>query len=154
MKNCSLFLAILLVPFASCLRKKSVRPGVNDTFRDPNVKEFIEKFEIESREVFAKREEIVKQLGIKPGVTVADVGAGTAFSLDCLLTRSARMAKSWPSILPRTFLNTSTRSIEKPNARTCRLFCAQPTTPSCRRVQSTSLTSAIPIITLNFPLRP
>lgn len=58
-------------------QEKSVRPGVNDTFRDPNVKEFIEKFEIESREVFAKREEIAKVLGIKPGATIADIGAGT-----------------------------------------------------------------------------
>jgi len=33
-------------------QEKSVRPGVNDSFRDPKVSEFQEKFEIESRQVF------------------------------------------------------------------------------------------------------
>ncbi|MGV3485416.1 MAG: class I SAM-dependent methyltransferase [Planctomycetaceae bacterium] len=56
---------------------KSVRPGVNDSFLDPNVNEFVERFEIESREVFAKRKEIVERLKIEKGSTVADVGAGT-----------------------------------------------------------------------------
>ena len=58
-------------------QEKSVRPGINDTFRDPNVQEFVERFEIESREVFAKRKEIVATLKIKEGSTVADIGSGT-----------------------------------------------------------------------------
>jgi ubiquinone/menaquinone biosynthesis C-methylase UbiE len=72
-------LAVLsILPLAlSSGQEKSVRPGINDTFRDPNVKEFIEKFEIESREVFAKREEIARAIDIQPGMTVADIGAGT-----------------------------------------------------------------------------
>jgi len=56
---------------------KSVRPGINDTFRDPNVDEFIGKFEVESREVFLRRNEILAACEVKPGITVADVGAGT-----------------------------------------------------------------------------
>ena len=58
-------------------QEKSVRPGVNDSFRDPKVSEFQEKFEIESREVFSKRKEIVEGCKVAPGMTVADVGAGT-----------------------------------------------------------------------------
>jgi len=58
-------------------QEKSVRPGVNDSFRDPKVSEFQEKFEIESREVFAKRKEIVEECKVVPGMTVADIGAGT-----------------------------------------------------------------------------
>lgn len=58
-------------------QEQSVRPGINDNFRDPNPKEFVEKFEIESREVFAKRSEIVKLLKLKQADTVADIGAGT-----------------------------------------------------------------------------
>lgn len=61
----------------SSAQQQSVRPGINDNFRDPNPKEFVEKFEIESREVFAKRSEIVKLLKLKPTDTVADIGAGT-----------------------------------------------------------------------------
>ena len=56
-------------------QEKSVRPGVNDSFRDPKVSEFQEKFEIESREVFSKRKEIVEGCKVAPGMTVADIGA-------------------------------------------------------------------------------
>ena len=58
-------------------QEKSVRPGVNDTFRDPDPKAFTERFEIESREVFAKRKEILDAIKLNPTDIVADVGAGT-----------------------------------------------------------------------------
>jgi ubiquinone/menaquinone biosynthesis C-methylase UbiE len=58
-------------------QQQSVRPGINDAFRDPDVAEFVGKFETESREVFALRKEIVGACEVKPGQTVADVGAGT-----------------------------------------------------------------------------
>ena len=57
-------------------QEKSVRPGINDPFRDPDVEDFIGKFEIESREVFTRRAEIVAACAIQPGQTVADIGAG------------------------------------------------------------------------------
>ncbi len=58
-------------------QEKSVRPGINDSFRDPNVSEYVEKFEIESREVFSKRAEILEACKIAKGACVADIGAGT-----------------------------------------------------------------------------
>jgi intracellular sulfur oxidation DsrE/DsrF family protein/SAM-dependent methyltransferase len=58
-------------------QEKSVRPGINDSFRDPDVKEFLGRFEVESREVFTRRKEIVAACGIQAGQTVADIGAGT-----------------------------------------------------------------------------
>ena len=70
----------LLLASASTLaiaQEKSVRPGVNDTFREPDPKAFIERFEIESREVFAKRKEILAAIKLKPTDVVADIGAGT-----------------------------------------------------------------------------
>ncbi len=73
--TCVLIALINSLPLAA--QETSVRPGINDTFVNPSAKEFVEKFEIESREVFAKRAEIVKAIGIEMGMTVADVGAGT-----------------------------------------------------------------------------
>lgn len=52
-------------------------PKINEPFRRPDVKAFIKKFESDEREVFKRRTEIVASLGLKPGMTVADVGAGT-----------------------------------------------------------------------------
>ena len=56
---------------------QSVNPGINDSFRNPDVDEFVGRFEVESREVFSQRKEIVAACRIQPGQTVADIGAGT-----------------------------------------------------------------------------
>ncbi len=58
-------------------QERSVKPGINDSFRDPDVQEFQGRFEIESREVFHRRQEIVAACGIQSGMKVADIGAGT-----------------------------------------------------------------------------
>jgi len=55
-----------------------VDPKINDQFQDEaNVKRFIKSFEGHDREVAAKRDEIVAALRLKPGMAVADVGAGS-----------------------------------------------------------------------------
>jgi ubiquinone/menaquinone biosynthesis C-methylase UbiE len=58
-------------------QEKSVNPGINDTFANPDVKTFQDKFEVESREIFLKRHEIVSACQIAEGQAVADIGAGT-----------------------------------------------------------------------------
>ncbi|MCC7086267.1 MAG: methyltransferase domain-containing protein [Pirellulales bacterium] len=58
-------------------QKVSVQPGINDSFRNPDIDEFKKKFEVESRELFARRTAIVAACQIKPGEAVADIGAGT-----------------------------------------------------------------------------
>lgn len=64
-------------PSVSFSQEKSVKPGINDSFIKPNPDEYVERFEIESREVFAKREAIVKACKIEKGMILADIGAGT-----------------------------------------------------------------------------
>lgn len=56
---------------------KSVKPGINDPFKDPDVAKYAKTFEGESREVYALREKIAAACKLKPGMVVADVGAGT-----------------------------------------------------------------------------
>lgn len=73
--SAALLAAVFLMPVHA--QEKSVRPGVNDTFRDPDPKAFTERFEIESREVFSKRKEILTAIQLKPTDVVADIGAGT-----------------------------------------------------------------------------
>lgn len=62
---------------AAGAQEKSVRPGINDSYRNPDVKEFQGRFEVESREIYTRRNEIVAACQIQPGQTVADIGAGT-----------------------------------------------------------------------------
>ena len=66
--------------------EESVRPGVNDSFlaSDLDVDSFVERFEGESREVFAQRGAIVDAMGLRPGAVVADVGSGTGAFLSAL----------------------------------------------------------------------
>jgi ubiquinone/menaquinone biosynthesis C-methylase UbiE len=58
-------------------QKGKVDPRINAQFEKPDVKTWIERFESENREVFTRRAEIVSALNLKPGMAVADVGAGT-----------------------------------------------------------------------------
>lgn len=69
--------AWILVVFSLRAQEASVKPGINDPFRKPDVKAFVERFEGESREIFEKRVAIAKACQIKPGMIVADIGAGT-----------------------------------------------------------------------------
>jgi ubiquinone/menaquinone biosynthesis C-methylase UbiE len=57
----------------------SVKPGINQDFLDPtlDVTKFEQRFEGESREVFAHRARVAALLQLQPGMAVADVGAGT-----------------------------------------------------------------------------
>jgi ubiquinone/menaquinone biosynthesis C-methylase UbiE len=66
-----------LAQSAGLAQEKSVNPGINKSFENPNVDEFVKKFETESREIYSLRNQIVEACRLKPGAVVADVGAGT-----------------------------------------------------------------------------
>lgn len=57
----------------------SGKKDINKSFRDPelDVDAFVKRFEIDNREVYAARKEILRALNLKAGERVADVGAGT-----------------------------------------------------------------------------
>jgi ubiquinone/menaquinone biosynthesis C-methylase UbiE len=52
---------------------------MNKKFTDPNVdiQRFVKQFENEGRDVYAKRRDITRAVGLRPGDAVADIGAGT-----------------------------------------------------------------------------
>lgn len=62
---------------APALPEASVRPGINAEYMDGDVSKWVERFEHEGREVYDHRQPIVAQMGLKPGMAVADIGAGT-----------------------------------------------------------------------------
>lgn len=73
--SAALVIGVAAAPLGA--QEKSVRPGINKPFEDPDVQEYIGRFEREGRDAFEHRHQIVKAVGLKPGMTVADVGAGT-----------------------------------------------------------------------------
>jgi ubiquinone/menaquinone biosynthesis C-methylase UbiE len=71
-------LAVLLIGTALLAQDKSVKPGINDRFKNnPDPEEFAKRFEGESREIFVARKKILETCKLKPGMAVADIGAGT-----------------------------------------------------------------------------
>ena len=57
--------------------QSKIDPKINEAFKRPDVKAYIKRFEADDREVYARRHEIVAALGLKAGMAVADIGAGT-----------------------------------------------------------------------------
>jgi ubiquinone/menaquinone biosynthesis C-methylase UbiE len=78
-----LVLAILLLATPAAAQQGAH----NDRYVDPelDVQRMVDRFENETREVFALREAIVEAAGIESGDIVADVGAGTGAFLEPLL---------------------------------------------------------------------
>ena len=78
-------LLVLVAPFAVAddLQQEDSGPGaeshLNSHYVDPDldVEEWVERFEGESREVFAERHAILKATGVQAGDRVVDIGAGT-----------------------------------------------------------------------------
>lgn len=66
-------------PATATSAEASVKPGINQDFLDPalDVGKYEQRFEGESREVFAHRARVAGLLDLRPGMAVADVGAGT-----------------------------------------------------------------------------
>lgn len=80
---CGMLLLICeLLPAATeqgLAKNESVKPGINAQYLAPDmqVEEWVERFEGESREIFVVRHAIVEAVQLKPGMAVADIGAGT-----------------------------------------------------------------------------
>jgi len=65
-------------PTVPAVAETSVRPGINDPYVQPNaLDKFTRVLEAETREVAQHRDEIVDAIGLRRGMVVADIGAGT-----------------------------------------------------------------------------
>ncbi len=75
-----LILGILLMVLVcnAQAQEQNVSPGINDHYlADPDYDTWVGVFESPGREVYDKRREVVSALAIRPGMDIADIGAGT-----------------------------------------------------------------------------
>lgn len=74
-----LLLAALLAVFCAgaVAQEASVNPGINRHYENADFARWQKSFESPGREVFDKRGEILTATGVVPGMSVADIGAGT-----------------------------------------------------------------------------
>lgn len=68
-------------------QQDSVKPGINETFVTPDVEQFVGRFEKDGREPYDRRAEILQACQLRPGMIVADVGAGTGLFTRLLAER-------------------------------------------------------------------
>jgi ubiquinone/menaquinone biosynthesis C-methylase UbiE len=72
-------LSALLLLVGPALAQDQKGEDINKPFENENldVESYVKRFETESREVYKKRADILEYIDLKPGMVVADVGAGT-----------------------------------------------------------------------------
>jgi ubiquinone/menaquinone biosynthesis C-methylase UbiE len=84
--------------------KPRTDPKINEPFRKANVQEYVKKFETESRENYARRHEIVAALELRPGMAVADLGAGTGLFTRLIAEKVGPTGKVYAVDIARPFL--------------------------------------------------
>ena len=80
MRRCfaSVLLSVLAVS-SGFAQEKSVKPGINSRWEEPDMAEAAVLLKQEFPDIYKRRHAIVAALGPEPGSNVADVGAGTGF---------------------------------------------------------------------------
>lgn len=99
-----LFAGLAILPGVEA-QEKSVNPGINDSFQNPSVPNFVERFEKEGREVYDLREKVVSALNLKPGMTVADVGSGTGLFSRLIAPKLGKDGKLYAVDIAKSFVN-------------------------------------------------
>src|SRR5271157_4422024 len=92
-------------PAQSKAHSKKVDPQINAQFQKGSVKDFIKRFETNDREVFVKRREIAEVLDLKPGMAVADIGAGTGLFTRLFADAVGRGGKVYAVDVSKGFLD-------------------------------------------------
>ena len=94
-------------------QEKSVKPGINDSFKDPSVSKYEKRFETEGREIYDKRQAIIKEMELKPGMTVADIGAGTGLFTRLLAPAVGEKGKVYAVDIAKSFVEHSVKSAKE-----------------------------------------
>lgn len=83
-------------------------PAINRPYIEPQHEEWVERFERPGRELYDRREEIVARLKLKPGMSVADVGAGTGLFAR-LFAQAVKPGRVYAVDIAKNFVDTIVR---------------------------------------------
>jgi ubiquinone/menaquinone biosynthesis C-methylase UbiE len=108
-------IGMLGVVLVACSQDRGQTQGVNDPYLQPDleVTEWVERFEGESREVFAHRHQIAASLDLQPGQSVADVGAGTGLYVPFLAERVGKTGKVYAVDISPPFVEHMTKKAKE-----------------------------------------
>jgi predicted methyltransferase len=85
-------------------KEKGADPKINESFKKPDLKKFLGTFEGESREIFTNRKEILAACKLKPGMHVADIGAGTGLFTRMFAEQVGERGKVYAVDISKDFL--------------------------------------------------
>ncbi len=103
-----LSLVLVFTPIGA--QEQSVSPGINRQYANPEWSQWVAAFENEGREVYARRQAIVAATGVRPGMAVADIGAGTGLFTRLFATRVAPTGKVYAVDISATFIDNILRT--------------------------------------------
>ncbi len=103
---------LLLLSLIAPLRAEvqGADPAINRPYQSPSYQQWVERFESEGREVYDQREAIVARSGVTPGMTVADVGAGTGLFTRLFARAVGSGGKVYAVDISRTFIDNVQRT--------------------------------------------
>lgn len=99
------FLVLLLFSTAAIAAEENVNPLINKHLVDPDYQVWVQRFEREGREVFDHQEAILKAVDIKPGMDIADIGAGTGLFTRLFAPATGPEGKVYAVDIARNFID-------------------------------------------------
>lgn len=92
------------------LEERSVAPGINTHYEDPDWSRWVATFESEGREIYDRRFDILRALDLKSGAVVADVGAGTGLFTRLMAQAVGPAGKVYAVDISPTFVENTVRT--------------------------------------------
>jgi ubiquinone/menaquinone biosynthesis C-methylase UbiE len=105
----------LLLAFLVVAQEQSVRPDINRHFVDPDWQRWVNTFERPGREVYDKRHAIVDASSLRPGMDVADIGAGTGLFTRLFATAVEPGGTVYAADISETFIDNILRTCREQN---------------------------------------
>jgi ubiquinone/menaquinone biosynthesis C-methylase UbiE len=100
------YLALLLALLAAgpIMARDGADPSINRPYLDPDFQQWVERFERPGREVYDRRQAIIAASGVKPGMRVADIGAGTGLFSMLFARQVGTEGKVYAVDISKTFI--------------------------------------------------
>lgn len=102
-------LILMLVLTAAYGQEPQTRPDINKPFAAPDFEQWVARFERPGREVYDRRHAIVAATGIRPGQSVADIGAGTGLFTRLFSDRVGPSGKVYAVDISEVFIDNIVR---------------------------------------------
>lgn len=101
--------AAIAAPTSPACAAAGANPAINAPYEDPDYGQWVERFEQPGREIYDRRQAIVDAAGVKTGMAVADIGAGTGLFSLLFAEEVGPQGKVYAVDVSRVFIDNITR---------------------------------------------